>query len=249
VPNIPLYNTLNIALTEPRAPAIIASVCDVLGEDQLAQVHADADVAELRVDRLLPCTDRIIDEQITRLGSIPVLATVRLHAEGGNWFGSVEERQALFGHLLPFVQGIDVELQATNLADLVEQAEGKLVVASMHDFNTTPHHLVLEARLEQALKAGADMFKVAVTANTYEELAQVAWFMERNSTEPVIAVSMGDLGAEGRLELLRLGSRATYAYVGEVPVVPGQLSLGEIAELRRLARAGLAESNQGQERG
>jgi 3-dehydroquinate dehydratase type I len=143
------------------------------------------------------------------------------------------------------VQGIDVELQSSDLPHLIDVADGKLVVASMHDFQTTPHHLVLEARLERALRAGADYFKVAVTANTDEELAQVMTFMERNATEPIIAVTMGDLGVDGRLELLRVGSRATYAFVGDVPVVPGQLGLAEIADLRRASRVAVAESSQG----
>lgn len=241
MPNVSAHNRLELALSCREAPAIIVPVCEQLPDELIGEIHAGADAAELRVDLLQPCPDSVISRELGRLGSLPILATIRSHAEGGKWLGPVDEKLALFEHILSEVDGIDVELQSAGIKQAISLADGKVVVASMHDFQTTPHHLVLESRLARALDKGADYFKVAVTANDEDELAQILGFMERNPHEPIIAVTMGRLGVLGRLELLGRGSRATYTYVGDAPLVPGQLSLAELVGLGDVSILGLGQ--------
>ncbi len=233
MPSFELPNRLRSMLDAPGYHAIVPVVeppRDTSFVDAL--VHADA--VELRIDKLLPCSDAELSRTASRYGALPILATIRSRAEGGDWVGSVDDKLALFEQLLPQVDGVDVELQSVALEGVIEMVKDKPVVVSAHHFDPTNHlrFRQLDMLLYNAQSAGADYVKIAAMTNTEEALAELLSFMELNATESVIAVAMGEFGGEGRKRLLELGSRATFAYVGSTPVVPGQLALAEFARFR-----------------
>lgn len=225
------YNRL-VQTLETDAPSIAVPVTKALSDELVTEITESADIVELRVDQLLPCTNAAIFEQARRFGELPILVTIRSAPEGGAWVGTADNREQLFAELLPWVDGVDVELASPSLARVVERTLGKVVIASSHDFSGTPAYPQLEHRFYQAMQAGADYFKIATTVHTEDDLANITGFMELNKGEPIIAVAMGEYGVEGRLELARRGSRATFAFVGEEPLVPGQLSLAQAIVLR-----------------
>lgn len=226
MPNVPDYNRLNNALSE-QTPTIIVPVGEVLSDELASEVCADADVAELRIDLFQPCSDSLISSQIERFACMPVLGTIRDRAELGKWIGSVDEKVALFERFLMEVDGVDIELASSGLERVIAMADGKVVIVSSHHTSAEAPIMLpqLEHRFDKSMRAGADYFKIAARADDEVALAQLSLFMEFNPEAPIIAVSMGRLGVQGRLDLVDRGSRGTFAYVGDTPVAPGQISL------------------------
>lgn len=194
------------------------------------EVVTGASVAELRIDKVQPCSDEELFRQALRYGSIPVLATIRIAAEGGRWIGSADERKDLFRAITPYSDGCDIEA-ASELCkpDFIHELHdrGQLVIASMHDFAGTPSTAQLQHRYYRAMEQGADYFKVATRADDEEAYTQLTKFVFENEGDPIIVVAMGEYGPQSRVELPIMGSRLTYAYVGDEPVAPGQLHLSE----------------------
>lgn len=228
-------NPLARILDAPEFTAIVP-VGARLSSELVDEICANAGAVELRIDQMQPCSDAFIERERLRFGSMPALATIRSKEEGGNWVGSVDEKLDLFRQMLPYVDGIDVELHSAALTGTVELAKerDRIVIASSHHFDGTTALTFsqLEYRYHMAMEAGVDYFKIAAMAHDDDALAPLCGFMELNPGAPIIAVAMGERGVVGRKRLLELGSRATYAFVGDEPVVPGQLSLAEFVMFR-----------------
>lgn len=215
-------NRLTSALLLPE-PTIGVVVAETLAPHDLIYIEQRAGVYELRAD-ILPMPEAL------RLGSLPLLGTVRSEDEGGYWSGTEQERLVAINALLEYteVDGVDVEVQKGILRPVIEHAHdlGKIVVASSHDFTDTPSIGELEDRLGQAQEAGADFFKVAALADTPSAYSRLRDFTKNHRDDNVIVVGMGSFGRESRKQLPRLGSRMTYVSYGKA-VVNGQLTLDE----------------------
>jgi len=233
MPNVPLHNRLNLALDAATPPAVIVPITEPLSPPLLDEVMTSpgADVAELRVDLLQPGDGETagLEDQIKKLARLPLLATIRSIEEGGHWFGEADKKLELFDDVRHWVDGIDIELAFGEFEEAVARADGKVVVASSHHLSERVPVTFeqLEYRFYRAMRAGADYFKIAAMTNNEAALSHVLRFMEFNRGDPIIAVTMGELGEQGRRELIKLGSCATFAYVGDTPLVAGQISLAE----------------------
>ena len=242
-------------------------------------IDAGADVLELRVDlleeagtlaapepldaaaaaaRILECL-RGLGETID--GAAPLLLTCRTAAEGGR----ARLDDASYGTLLRSVldgftdwvpqrrpAAIDVEVQRGCLPQVSEQAHGLGidVVASFHDFKTTPADDVLEDVLSRMASEGADLAKIAVWPTSADDVARLLGVCARATAGtgeraglgvPVAAMSMGALGAVSRVAPA-FGTALTFAVVpdeqGESRAsAPGQLPIQDVHRCLELLRA------------
>ncbi|WP_315035994.1 type I 3-dehydroquinate dehydratase [Actinomyces oris] len=182
----------------------------------------------------------------------PVLLTCRTTAEGGR----AQLDDASYGALLRSVldgltdwaperrpAAIDVEVQRGCLPQVCEQAHGLGidVVASFHDFETTPADEVLEEVLARMAREGADLAKIAVWPTSAQDVARLLGVCARATAGtgeaaapdvPVAAMSMGALGAVSRVAPA-FGTALTFAVVpdeqGQARAsAPGQLPIQDV---------------------
>ncbi|MDT0247526.1 type I 3-dehydroquinate dehydratase [Actinomyces oris] len=191
----------------------------------------------------------------------PVLLTCRTAAEGGR----AQLDDTAYGSLLRSVLdgltdwaperrpvAIDVEVQRGCLPQVCTQAHGLGVdvVASFHDFETTPADEALEEVLARMAREGADLAKIAVWPTSADDVARLLGVCARATAGageaaalgvPVAAMSMGALGAVSRVAPA-FGSALTFAVVpdeqGQARAsAPGQLPIQDVRRCLELLRA------------
>ncbi|WMW21465.1 type I 3-dehydroquinate dehydratase [Methanolobus mangrovi] len=214
-------------------PAIVSVIDDDPAENAKAANWLGADVLELRLD-LLNFSDleeaKKTIERIKVNTNLPCIATNRLQSDGGKWEGSEEERIALLTDILPFVEAIDIELSAdadqrSKLIDAAKAA-GVTVIVSAHDFNATPSVEEMKKILNNAYEAGADIAKLAVMAQSKQDVLNVLQ-ATADIDKPVCTIAMGELGKHSRIVAPCYGSRLTYGAIAKA-VAPGQIKIHEL---------------------
>lgn len=188
-----------------------------------------ADLIELRID-LLDADARKTLEEIKKL-SLPVIITNRMKEEGGSWTGSEDRRIQILLSLLPLADAVDIELCAEGRDDVVKKAKstGKTVIISTHDFQKTPELDVMMGVINESFEAGADVAKLAVTANSLRDVLRLLE-VTLKSKGKICTIAMGDIGRHSRVIAPIYGSVMTYGYVDK-PTVPGQFSVDELKYL------------------
>ena len=216
------------------APLVAVS----FGDDDPAADAARArelgvDLAELRIDwygSVEPDHVRRAVEAF-RAAGVATLATIRSKAEGGYWPLDDAARRRLFEAVLPSVDAVDVELSSAEILPGViaaARAADRPVIVSYHDFDATPPEPALQATVDAALAAGADLVKLSTMAHGPADLRALAALLLRHDN--LIAIGMGAQGAGTRVFFPLLGSRITYSALGGRPA-PGQLPFAETVQL------------------
>jgi 3-dehydroquinate dehydratase-1 len=207
------------------------------GEHEVdALVHADgADVVELRADLFDEPTPARIEHVLTTLARAgrPILLTVRSGREGGRPMPD-ERRKELYTCGLPLAHAVDVEIASTALAAAIvpaARAAGRTVLLSAHDFHATPPRAALEAWIDQAFAAGADVAKIATHAATLDDVRVLLGVTLARAATPLATLGMGPYGPLSRVVLGAAGSRLIYGSVG-APTAPGQIPVVELAAWR-----------------
>ncbi len=177
-------------------------------------------------------------------GELPVLVTNRAAWEGGEATGDDERLDALAGAAeRAAVVAIDVELEslfAERGAAVADHARANdaAVVASVHDFETTPPRAKLRELLEDATDH-ADVGKLAVTARTRSDvldlLAVTVNLAKRGRR--VATMAMGEVGRYSRAVAPLYGSKIGYAPLDLADATtPGQYDLATLSRLVRELR-------------
>lgn len=214
--------TLNLS-ERPRAAIALQAPADP------AAVRAAAGeqcAVELRLDQFDGHTTENFLRIAREYAGLPRLATIRWAPECGGWRGGEEERLACYQALLPEVEAVDVEINATACARTVFAAAreaGRLTIGSFHDFDQTPEDDVLEDVHGRGRSLGADIVKIAARCNSREDLQRLAAFTLAHRHENIITIGMGPWGMSSRIFFPALGSLLTYTFLGE-PTAPGQLN-------------------------
>ena len=126
---------------------------------------------------------------------------------------------------------VDIEYEAApgfrqELTDLARQYQCKLII-SYHNFEMTPDADALDRIIRHSEVMGADCVKIAVTANSPSDCAQVMSLYSRHSR--IIAFAMGDIGKITRIAAPLLGAEFTFASVDEAhQTAPGQLTASQM---------------------
>jgi 3-dehydroquinate dehydratase-1 len=143
------------------------------------------------------------------------------------------DRLRMFGQLMPYVDIVDIEIDAAINREVVRMAHAakKTVMVSVHDFARMPADAGLRAIERTARQRGADIVKIAGTARSPEDALRLLEFC-RSRKRPMAAIAMGQAGGITRLIAPFFGSLFTYGYI-EFPVAPGQISAADLLKDRK----------------
>ncbi|MDK8346018.1 type I 3-dehydroquinate dehydratase [Brevibacterium sp. UMB1308A] len=178
---------------------------------------------------------------------LPLIFTVRSETEGGQcaeaaYTSAVEAlTQCAETSGATGVQvALDVEVARPDSRSLIEKAraQGTHVIASFHDFSATPHDLLERMRIMEQI--GASVAKIAVTPTSMDDVIRVLDVTNRAQDAlniPVIAISMGRMGAVTRLMGAEFGSCATFATGPQGASAPGQYSVAQVRQLAQVLKA------------
>ena len=187
------------------------------------------DMVEMRVDQFSNTEATYVIEHLRQFSDIPCIGTIRCQQEGGSWSQEEHSRLALYQHIIPYVQAIDIEINADNInRDCIRAAKQKnlTVIGSYHDFNKTPGKDALEGILEKGKCLGVDIVKIASCCKNPTDLRTLARFLLDHEDKALIGIGMGDAGAPSRILFPFLGSLITYTFAGK-PSAPGQFNCEE----------------------
>lgn len=212
----------------PIRTLVVGSVSDKetwlqLGSPEGAKLAQACDVVELRVDAL-PASCGIHE---IKAGACPkpLLLTIRHQSEGGLRRMEEDARRAMAMGLLETAAYLDWE--AAQLGEktrpLVDAAKaaGVRLIASCHDFQSTPPPRQLADIEKRARDEGADIVKFAFRLHSAEDLLTGIRLLQQ-ATGPLAVMGMGALGAVSRLLYAQYGSRFIYGFLGDKPTAPGQ---------------------------
>ena len=202
---------------------------------RLAQQQG-AGAAELRADLLAdPAQVCAALTAVRAASSLPLLLTYRSTTEGGKGAGhgqGYEDYLASLLQLRPAVAAVDIEMACPASKALVAEAKagGYDVVGSCHDFTATPSMAQITQKLAQITAAGADIAKVAYMPRTAQDVAALRHaahdFAGAYPHQPLIAISMGQLGTPSRTDLVNCLTFATIA--DGAASAPGQATIAYV---------------------
>jgi len=216
-------------------PKIAVSVNDTADEKLVKSFNAD--ILEIRVDQFKILDPEYVNRVIARVKKIriPMILTVRSHEEGGKKNLSDELKLRIFKSAISLVDAVDIESKSPVISEVVKIAKKnkKLIIISWHNFKLTPGDRALKSILNDALKRGAQVVKIAVRARKADDVNRLMKFTMRNRASNLITISLGKAGSISRLIFPMAGSLITYAYVTK-PSGPGQVPLKDLRRHLRI---------------
>jgi 3-dehydroquinate dehydratase / shikimate dehydrogenase len=187
-------------------------ICVTITAPSMAELRArrdavvDADLVELRLDTVSdPDVAGALEGRRT-----PVIVTCRPQWEGGSFAGSEEERCRILAEAQASgAEYVDVEFRA-KFTGLIEQARGRGIVLSSHDFDAVPADLADRARAMRG--TGAEVIKLAARANRLsDQVPLMELGAKMGAHGKVVMIAMGERGTASRVLASRFSSAWTYA--------------------------------------
>ena len=219
-----------------RGPKVVGTVSQAGTLEKLAAGgERQCDIVELRLD-LLGAADRwLAQAQAVEAQGLPVVVTLRLASEGGQWTRPDRERLPVIESALTHLTAVDIEFRSPLLQRVSAFAAShqKALIISYHDFERTPPVAELRQVIRKAANYGT-VVKIATLTQTEADLAALRELFTEQCSASVCLLGMGALGSASRTLLPRLGSCLTYGYL-DASVAPGQVAAAEL--LRQLAGA------------
>lgn len=252
-------NTIRIRDIELGAgiPKICVPIIGKTKEDIINEAKTfdsiPVDVVEWRVDWFEGVFDfaqvlDVLKDLRSVLGNTPLLMTFRTSKEGGE--KAIE--QAAYAELnikaarSGYVDLIDAE--AFTGDEIVQEiiasvhAAGVKVIASNHDFFSTPPKDEIIRRLRKMQDLGADIPKIAVMPQSKKDvltlLAATEEMVSEYADRPIITMSMANTGVISRLCGEVFGSALTFGAAGKASA-PGQMGVQELNTVLNLLHKAL----------
>jgi len=234
------FAALLLAARRERQLVIATALTDGAPSGQARQARLaqqqGAGALELRADLLAdPAQVCAALTAVRAASSLPLLLTYRSTTEGGKGAGhgqGYEDYLASLLQLRPAVAAVDIEMACPASKALVAEAKagGYDVVGSCHDFTATPSAAQITQKLAQITAVGADITKVAYMPRTAQDVAALRHaahdFADAYPHQPLIAISMGQLGAPSRTDLANCLTFATIA--DGAASAPGQATIAYV---------------------
>lgn len=234
------FAALLLAARRERQLVIATALTDGAPSGQARQARLaqqqGAGALELRADLLAdPAQVRAALTAVRAASSLPLLLTYRSTTEGGKGAGHGQGYEDYLASLLQLrlpVAAVDIEMACLASKALVAEAKagGYDVVGSCHDFTATPSAAQITQKLAQITAAGADIAKVAYMPRTAQDVAALRHaahdFAGAYPHQPLIAISMGQLGAPSRTDLVNCLTFATIA--DGAASAPGQATIAHV---------------------
>jgi 3-dehydroquinate dehydratase type I len=189
-----------------------------------------ADFIEVRLDSLE--TSRNLYE-IVRKTKIPLIASNKLRCENGNFSGTEKERQhTLINAAKNGFEYVDVNLLSPNYRETIETLKqlGIKPIVSYHNFDDALSVTQMEKILEQEIKSGAEVCKIATTAKKIEDNLSLLNFISAMSRGlKLVCFCMGENGKISRLLSPLFGAFFTFASIEQgSETAAGQMSIQEM---------------------
>ena len=207
-------------------------ICVPLANKDLEQIYQalerpEVEMAEIRLDSC-PLDAAAIEELFSETDK-PLIATFRLADQSQ----ATEAESKLLAAINAGAEYIDLDIDAPAMMckRLRREAReaGTLLIRSFHDFEGTDSTRSLSAVVEKALHLGADIVKIATTAQSEADIAKVQKLYELFPPENLIAFCMGDEGRSSRLLCLKEGAPFSYASLSPAEATaPGQIPAEEM---------------------
>ncbi len=233
-------------------------ICTVLQNknfDELLAALDECRMAEIRLDRCDVNEDEI--DELFSTSDVPLVATCRISevAEKHPEMTPVAAASFCEKRLVCAIKAgaayadLEIEAPKENLKRIKAACEdnGTLLIRSFHDFRGTDSTEALKAVVEKCVYHGADIVKIATTANSPEDAARVLALYDDPSclTPPqpgrqaapapetaegrLIAFCMGEAGKASRTDCLKKGAPFTYAaFSVSESAAPGQRTAEEM---------------------
>lgn len=171
-------------------------------------------------------------------GALPIIVTIRSAGEGGNQNLELTsaEKIEIYSAICQskLIDYVDFEL--SNSPDDVKRIRtfsrdnGIKLILSYHNYKLTPDEQFIREKFLLVEKYGGDVGKVAVMPNSLEDVLDFmksTLSIQKQIKTPMIAISMGQLGAVSRLFGWLFGSQLTFA-IGENSSAPGQIPISDV---------------------
>ncbi len=219
-----------------KIPRVVAIIDEFLDNHRVAELpKTGADILEMRFDLLgadIPAMCVYVDK-IKKATNMPCIGTIRETPENGH------RRMDMFKAVIPFVDAIDIEIDASIARQVIAHASAKTVIVSEHDFEKTPDTAHLHGLADGAHDLGAHIVKIATTAHNRHDVSRLFAFASECKW-PVVAIAMGEYGAISRVLAPVFGSLFTYGFLRSA-VAPGQLPVSKLVEEMKLYYPGYAD--------
>jgi len=184
------------------------------------------DLVEVRLDMVGPAFPnwRECCHGIENQG-LPVLLTLRLEAEGGDWVLPDSERLPFLSEAIGALSAIDVEYRSPLASDLCLKAAGlgKTVVVSFHDFDGTPPRDELAEIVDGIRGLPSAVPKIVTMVRSPGDVDTLAALLASNREQPICVLGMGDMGQRTRTGFPAQGSCLTFGFIDGASA-PGQLT-------------------------
>ena len=228
-----LFRTATTKLEVGRVPRVVGTLSTLT-----PRVALHGDIVEVRLDKMERTPDWLKRCARLQFDGKPVLLTIRLSAEGGNWESDDEQRLDLYKQGLQELAAVDVELGSVICRPVAREAARlkKASVISFHDFEKTPSLKELCAIVEQEHAIGS-IAKVSTMITQAGDADLLRSLLRRRWDKPICVIGMGQAWSETRIEFATLGSCLAYGFL-DMPTAPGQISAAEV--VRRLRQVSIA---------
>jgi 3-dehydroquinate dehydratase I len=225
-----LFRTATTALAVGTTPRVVGTLSSLTPKRKLC-----GDIIEVRLDKMARPADWLRRCAALQSSGKPVLLTVRLRAEGGDWENDDEQRLEIYQQGLRELAAVDVELSSVICRAVARAATRlkKASVISFHDFEKTPPLRELCAIVEKAHAIGS-IAKVSTRIMRESDVDVLRSLLRQRCEKPLCVIGMGRAWSKTRVSFATLGSCLTYGYIDR-PTAPGQMSAAEL--VRRLGRA------------
>lgn len=197
------------------------------------------DILEIRIDMFKEFSTSYVAQRFdlakTRFNK-PIIATIRDPREGGYSIINDKYKYELFNVVMPFSDAVDIEINSSEMLKGIiplYKNHNKLIIGSYHNFNNTPDTENLTDIVLRAEQYGADIIKIAVMANTKEDMANLISFTINNRDRGLITISLGSIGQISRILNPIIGSLMTYGYINS-PLAPGQIPAMDIVNYLKI---------------
>lgn len=197
---------------------------------KLLSVANSCEMAEIRID--LCQLDEISVGQVFSALTVPAIATCR-----PQYCDDVRRVVLLKKAIVAGAKFVDVEIESaesfkTEVIACAREHACKVIV-SYHNYDNTPSHSELCDIVNECYSQGADIAKVATTAITQTDCANVLSLYQQN--KPLVALAMGTIGRITRVANLLLGSPFSFAAIDEAHATAGgQLTVDQMKQCRQI---------------
>jgi 3-dehydroquinate dehydratase/shikimate dehydrogenase len=207
----------------------------------IAQARGQCCFLEMRLD-YLPVDSIQIDHlrMWKELAGMPIIATFRRKANGGEFEGSADKQLDVVRLILEAgMDYLDLEIETVDdhlggsLSSL--PASSTKLIVSYHDFGETPAGLA--AVYNRLTRVQPDVVKIATMARGYFDNLRLMQLVSRAQSDQIaiIVVAMGELGGMTRILAPSRGSLLTYASMERgKESAPGQFTARDLNEIYRI---------------